>query len=194
MTTDNPETELEKKKPAKPRGQRVFFALWPDEATRETIARFTEDALAECGGRAIAPENLHMTLRFIGQADAPALARLRKGAERVRADVQQFTLDKLGFWQEPAVFWLGCRKAPDALLRLVVNLNTELGSEGFLVETRPFRPHVTLARGATRAPDAELRQSVEWSSESFVLVASETLETGPRYTVLEEWPLKPLKR
>lgn len=190
MTSENQEIE---KKEAKPRGQRVFFALWPDEATRQTIDQFTRDAVAECGGRPIAPENFHMTLRFIGNADAPKIARLRKAAERVRTEALQFKLDRLGYWAEPAVFWLGCRKAPDPLLRLVVNLNTELGSEGFLVETRPFRPHVTLARNARHAPDAELMEPVEWVSESFVLVASETDAEGANYKVLEEWPLAPVK-
>ena len=130
--------------------QRVFFALWPDDATRETIDAFTREAVEECGGTPVSADNFHMTLRFIG---------------------------------------LGCRKAPDPLLRLVVNLNTELGSEGFLVETRPFKPHVTLARHARHAPQAELREPVEWCSDRFVLVGSRSDDEGATYTVLDEWPL-----
>ncbi len=183
MTSENRETET--KKPS----QRVFFALWPDDATREAINRFAGKAVAECGGTPIAPENFHMTLRFVGHADAGAMSRMRKAAGRVRTEPLRFKLDQLGFWAEPAVFWLGCRKAPDPLLRLVVNLNTEMGSEGFLVETRPFKPHVTLARHAHHAPEIELRQPVEWSSDKFVLVGSRTDEHGPTYTVLDEWPL-----
>lgn len=192
MTSDGTHTngntnapEIEKKKPA----QRVFFALWPDDATRAAIQEFTRGAVEQCGGNPIAPENFHMTLRFIGHADAGAMARMRKAAERVRTEPLRFKLDQLGFWEEPKVFWLGCRKATDPLLRLVVNLNTELGSEGFMVETRPFRPHVTLARDAREAPQSELYDKVEWSSDKFVLVGSRTDENGVTYTVLDEWPL-----
>lgn len=188
-TNKNTETE-----PSKKQSQRVFFALWPDDTTRDAIDRFTRGAVEQCGGTPIAPENFHMTLRFVGHADAGAMARMRKAAERVRTEPLRFTLDQLGFWQEPAVFWLGCRKAPDPLLRLVVNLNTEMGSEGFLVETRPFRPHVTLARNAREAPQSELYEKVEWSSDKFVLVGSRTDETGPTYTVLDEWPLSKTPR
>lgn len=184
-TVNNEKTESDVKKPS----QRVFFALWPDDATRETIDGFTRDAVAACGGHPIAPENFHMTLRFIGHADAGAMSRMRKAAERVRTEPLRFKLDQLGFWPEPAVFWLGCRKATDPLLRLVVNLNTELGSEGFLVETRPFKPHVTLARSAHHAPESALLESVEWVSDKFVLVGSRTDEDGATYTVLDEWPL-----
>jgi 2'-5' RNA ligase len=169
--------------------QRVFFALWPDAATREAIESFTRDAVAECGGKPVATDKFHMTLRFIGAADAGAMSRMRRAAERVHTEPLRFKLDQLGFWPEPAVFWLGCRKAPDMLLRLVVNLNTELGSEGFLVETRPFKPHVTLARHARRAPEMELHEPVEWVSDRFVLVGSRTDENGATYTVLDEWPL-----
>lgn len=186
MTSETRATdEKTREKPA----QRVFFALWPDAATREAIEAFTSEAIAECGGRPVPPENFHMTLRFIGKADGNAMSRMRKAAGRVRTEPLSFRLDQLGFWEEPAVFWLGCRKAPDPLLRLVVNLNTELGSEGFLVETRPFRPHVTLARNANRAPDAELREVVQWTSDRFALVGSRTDERGASYTTLEEWPL-----
>lgn len=183
-TQNNDNTETERKAP-----QRVFFALWPDERTRETIDRFTREAVEECGGTPVDAANFHMTLRFIGQADGNAMSRMRKAAERVRTEPLRFALDQLGFWPEPAVFWLGCRKAPDPLLRLVVNINTELGSEGFLVETRPFKPHVTLARHARHAPQIELREAVEWSSDRFVLVGSRSEEAGASYTVLEEWPL-----
>ena len=181
----NNNTETEAKKSP----QRVFFALWPDDRTRETIDNFTREAVEQCGGTPISAENFHMTLRFVGQADAGAMSRMRKAAERVRTEPLRFTLDQLGFWEEPKVFWLGCRKAPDPLLRLVVNLNTEMGSEGFLVETRPFKPHVTLARNARQAPQSELYDKVEWSSDKFVLVGSRTDEHGATYTVLDEWPL-----
>lgn len=182
-------TEENTKASPAPRGQRVFFALWPEDATRRAVLETAAPLLRPSGGRAVNPENLHLTLRFIGNADGGAMARLRRGAERVRGKPFSFELDRCGFWPDPAVLWLGCSRTPPELLRLVVNLNTELGSEGFLVETRPFRPHVTLARHASRAPEAGNIMPTSWPVESFSLVASETLEDGARYRILDSWRL-----
>lgn len=169
--------------------RRLFFALWPDEATREIIARYTAEAIRNCGGRAVPDENFHITLRFIGNVDEAGMKRLKTAAARTPADPVRLKLDRMGYWEGPQVFWLGCRKAPDALLRLVVNLNTELGSEGFPAENRPFRPHVTLVRKADSAPDGQDLEPVVWTSDEFVLVESETGPKGSAYRVLERWPL-----
>lgn len=169
--------------------RRVFFALWPDENTRESIARYTADAIKNCGGRAVPDANFHITLRFIGNVDEPGMTQLKKAAARTQAKPVRLKLDRMGYWEGPQVFWLGCRKAPDDLLRLVVNLNTELGSEGFPPENRPFKPHVTLVRKADFSPDGQELEPVIWTSDEFVLVESETESDGSKYQVLERWPL-----
>lgn len=169
--------------------RRVFFALWPDAATRSAIADYTRDAIVQAGGRAIPAENFHITLRFIGMADAGKIKLLEKAAGRTFARQIQLKLDRLGYWPEPAVYWLGCRKAPDELLRLVVNLNAELGGLGFPPEHRPFKPHVTLARDVANASAGELEIPLSWTSDRFALMESLGGADGVEYRVLKEWPL-----
>ena len=89
--------------------------------------------------------------------------------------------------------------APDAPIRM---LHAEAGkcleSAGFALDTRPYVPHVTLARqdkpASTDAIALFLRQPLPPEARSFdcrefALYASETLAEGARYRVLERYPL-----
>ena len=64
-----------------PDRHRVFFALWPDDATRAAISRATREAVRTSGGRPIAKERLHVTIAFLGELTAAGLevARDAKG-------------------------------------------------------------------------------------------------------------------
>lgn len=170
--------------------RRLFFALWPDEATREAINAVAAMAVVESGGRPVPPANYHITLRFLGNVPVAQEKKLRKAAGLAFGIQQTIRLDRLGFWEGPGVVWLGCQKTHDDLLRLVVNLNTELGGAGFPHENRPFRPHVTLARQGEQAPTSSLGQTLEWHSDEFVLVASTTDDSGAHYEVIERFPLR----
>lgn len=171
-------------------GKRIFFALWPDEATRETIIAASREAVEACGGKAVPPDNFHITLRFLGECNGSQIRKMKKAAKLTFGVEQKFTLDRLGHWTGPEVLWMGCQKAPDDLLRLVVNLNTELGSVGFPHESRPFRPHVTLARKVDSEPANNLIAPIEWVSKEFVLIESDTSGKHSEYKVLQSYPLR----
>ena len=51
---------------------RVFFAIWPDNAAQKQLAALAKQLQAEslCGGRKIKPENIHLTLVFVGEVDS----------------------------------------------------------------------------------------------------------------------------
>ncbi|MDX1455795.1 MAG: RNA 2',3'-cyclic phosphodiesterase [Gammaproteobacteria bacterium] len=175
--------------------KRVFFALWPDETTREAVMAASREAVEACGGKAVPEDNFHITLRFLGNASGSDIRKMKKAAKAANGVPQKFTLDRLGYWAGPEVLWMGCQKANDDLLRLVVNLNTELGSVGFPHENRPFRPHVTLARKVESEPESSLISPIEWSSESFVLVESELADPKKggkhsEYKVIASFDLK----
>src|SRR5690606_6154262 len=59
--TDRPSDE--------PRRKRIFFALWPDDETRDAISRATSRVVSLSGGRATAKRNLHITVAFLGAVD-----------------------------------------------------------------------------------------------------------------------------
>jgi 2'-5' RNA ligase len=139
---------------------RLFVAVDVDAATREGAGRF-RDAVArklpsaERGLRWVAPDNLHMTLRFIGEVDEP---RPIEDALAPPFDVAPFVL-RWGapVWipadGRPRVLAVGLDAGGDALATLAARVAARLAAAGIEPEARPFLPHLTLARvreGAAR--------------------------------------------
>lgn len=80
--------------------RRLFFARWPDDATRVALES-ARNALFPLAGRPVEAANLHVTLAFLGSADEtrlPALCALT-GA----VDAGSVIVDRLEHWQKPRV-------------------------------------------------------------------------------------------
>jgi 2'-5' RNA ligase len=168
--------------------QRLFFALWPAGAQREQLLRYFP-LLRGCGGRRVRPENLHITLAFLGSVDAATRTCLEQAANNI--DIQPFTLylQQLGFWRRPRVVWLGANEEPPELLTLVGELKKAMLKCGLEPDTRPFRAHLTLLRKAYRTPRVEQIPLLEWPVSHFVLVASQTRPEGAVYEIVRSWEL-----
>ncbi len=168
--------------------QRLFFALWPDRAVRGVLASVAADAVSG-RGRPTDVEDLHATLVFLGPVAGRDLGCVEQAAGRVRGERFEVCLDLIEYWRRPRVLCLGASVCPPELDTLVRELQRELRGCGFEPERRPYRPHVTLARKA-RPIDASAPSSfIRWPISEFVLVASESGPTPPRYRVLRRWPL-----
>ncbi|MEE9257019.1 MAG: RNA 2',3'-cyclic phosphodiesterase [bacterium] len=104
--------------------------------------------------RWVPPANVHLTLRFLGEITeeeaGPVAAALEAACLQARAC--SFELNRLGVFpnpKNPGVIWAGPAEPPAALLSLEAGLSAGLGAAGFEPEarpSRPFRPHLTLAR------------------------------------------------
>lgn len=169
--------------------QRVFFALWPNAEVRaalDTVAR----QHARRNGRAVVPENLHVTLAFVGGVTAEQRICMETAAATVAAPTFTVTLDRLGFWPRPKILWAGASIMPPELAGLVAALNAVLIPCGYQPEMRPFQVHVTLARRAHRPPEVREIPSIVWPAEAFCLVESVAGEHGSEYRVIGRWPLR----
>ncbi len=167
--------------------RRLFLALWPDAAVRGTLATVQQRIGAECGGRAILPENLHVTLKFLGavpQSGMQAVREVAAGAPRTRADL---LLDRIGFWPRPAIVFAGADSVPEPIRGLVEYLETGFAGLGFARERRRFHVHCTLFRKARRRPGQPF-EPIHWPVDGFALVVSELSPAGARYRVLETLP------
>ncbi len=169
--------------------QRVFFALWPDAEVRAALDQLAKQH-ARQNGRAVVPENLHITMAFVGGVTAEQRACMEAAAAAVVAPAFTVTLDTLGFWPRPKILWAGASVMPPVLTDLVTALNTALIPCGYQPETRPFQVHVTLARKAHRPPEASRIPPIVWRAEAFCLVESVTGEQGSVYRVIGRWPLQ----
>ena len=170
-----------------PSRRRLFFALWPDDATRQAVVRATRRAVRACGGKPTPKANIHVTLAFLGPVTADDLARI-EAIEPPPCAPFELVLDRLGFWERARVLWLGPKHVPTVLSALERELWDRLVALGFERERKPYAPHVTLARKA-RGVDAEF-DSVVWPVDGIALVESKTGPRNSRYTVLKSWPFE----
>ena len=169
-----------------PPGHRVFFALWPDDATRAAISRATRDAVRMSGGRPIAKERLHLTVAFLGELSDDGLA-VARSVPPIPVGSFELALDAVGVWPESRILWLAASSPSEALGRLETRLWDALVERGFRAEERVYLPHVTLARRA-RPVDAAV-PPVRWPVGDLALVESFREGRSVHYEVLERWPL-----
>lgn len=170
---------------------RLFFALIPDLAVRAGLVALASDVARSARGRAPAAANIHLTLAFLGAVAGPRLPALQQIGATVAAATSPFllVLDRVGSFLGSGIAWAGTEAIPAELGRLVLTLNRALDAAGFALETRPFHPHVTLARRCIQRPESATIEALEWSIDRIALMASDTRSDGPVYRELAAWPL-----
>jgi 2'-5' RNA ligase len=147
---------------------------------------------------------MHITLRFLGDVPAEGLEPISEAMSRAAHAVPEFRL-RLGSYGAfppegpPRVLWVGLNGDIAAVRRLHASLQEELSSLGHWPETRPFTPHITLARLARNAGHADRRRALQalkasgpghadFEVGSLSLMAShlktQGANSGPRYEKL----------
>jgi 2'-5' RNA ligase len=177
------------------RPERLFFALWPDvalQAQLHGLARERREAVRR-QGRLVPAENLHLTLVFLGAVEAGQRVCLEEAAAGVSVPPFTLVLDEFDCLQRRGLFWAGASHTPPALADLVQQLNAAAARCGSATDaaSRPFKPHVTLARRLPRCPRAgPLAPPLAWTVSHFCLVRSDTRPKGAHYEILRVWALK----
>ncbi len=142
-------------------------------------------------GQPVMPADLHVTLAFLGQQPLDRLPVLEQIAAPLRATRFHLQLDQLQQWHS-GLMVLTPSQAPEALLHLQAELQRHLLAAGLPVESRPFRPHLTVLRRALTVP-LTVPPSFAWTAQKWGLFASEPGSAGPRYRLVKSWPLLPYK-
>lgn len=174
---------------------RVFIAIdIPDEIR----ARMNEvqDRLRSSAAKMtfVEPSNTHMTLKFIGEVDLRTLEKIRVSFAALRFDPFQVEISgvSLNPQKRPRIVWAEGEDAGCGA-RIQVEIDEMLSVYGIGRESRPFRPHVTLAR--IKKYDPSLRSAVrEIEKVSFgtfcvdrIRLKESTLTPdGPLYTTIDE--------
>lgn len=162
------------------------------------------DQLAQMGGglnnaRWVDPDNMHLTLRFLGKIDGREAADLDAALATIRVPAFEMELAGLGTFEtgkKITALWVGV-EAPEELERLQGKVESAAQRAGQPPEGRKFRPHVTLARfkgapgpklgGFLRA--FSLFRSEPIFVDRFVLYSSKLTEKGPIYREEAVYPL-----
>lgn len=168
---------------------RLFFALWPDAATRAGLVRWQQTLLPLCGGRAMHAEDVHLTLAFLGDMPLDDLPGVAVVADRVHAEGFELHLDHAGCWRHNRIVWGGTEVPPPRLEALAQRLRAQLTAAAIAFDGKPFVPHITLLRKAACNASMPVLPPIVWRVGSFVLVRSTGATAGPRYRVEHTWPL-----
>jgi len=168
---------------------RFFFALWPSDQVRQSIVEEISSLPLQSKGRVITPNNLHVTLHFVGQVTESTKDCMHTAAQSVDAEAFQLNMDKFGHFPKSKIFWMGAQSSPSQINQLHQKLGAAIKDCGFNPDTRQFSPHVTLMRKYSGPVPAQIDFSIPWHVEEFVLVESITYKEGVKYQVIEKYPL-----
>lgn len=130
---------------------RLFIALNFSQGERNEILQVQRQLKAQCtAGNFTRPENLHLTLAFLGEISPERIPLLREILKDTASKAHTFSLsfDRLGNLPgrgREKLWYLGCDATPELNL-LVQTLHRHLLKSGFSLEDREFLPHVTLGR------------------------------------------------
>ena len=129
---------------------RLFVALQIPDEVRAALIAATKNLKSEApDARWSRPESLHVTLKFLGETKNDLLERIRETLANCAANSPiALTYRGVGFFpdeKKPRVLWAGVEATPN-LAELAAQIDRELKPLGFEPETRPYVPHITLAR------------------------------------------------
>lgn len=180
---------------------RLFYCLElprPVQAHLAAAARAWKRVIP--GAKWVAEENLHVTVRFLGEVGEGLLPSLRALGERAThhgSAPLDLTLDRLGAFPYPTrarVLWIGPSAPCPAFARLTAEIEEGVQALGFPPEEKPAIPHVTLAR--LRVPqnlvplvDEAALPPLAVSIREITLMESNLRPEGPHYSPLARWPL-----
>ena len=96
---------------------RLFFALWPDPQPRASLADAGASAWqSRSGGRATTPDNVHLTLAFLGAQPRDSATELSRAVQARSTRRPSYSLStSIGCWRKNAIAWLGASEIPPAL-------------------------------------------------------------------------------
>jgi 2'-5' RNA ligase len=147
---------------------RLFFALWPDEKTQNALSAWQ----AGIQGKRVPPENLHVTLAFLGKQPVSMVPELSRILESVSSDTIRLKLDKTGYFSHSQITWAGMKNTPASLIQLYRELVGALSEKSISFDkSNRFKPHITLTRHSSRTTIADL-QPIIWDANRLVLAES----------------------
>ncbi len=182
---------------------RAFYGIPVDAGWRDAIGQLEKSLRTQLPGNPVRwtrPDQLHLTLKFLGSVTAEAIDGLVPALKRACHDRPTLQLKAEGLgcfpdFRRPKIIWMGIGGDIEGLRRLQNHLEQEAGPLSAHQEAREFHAHLTIGRVKTTRP-GELRPLGEciqsatvgpldaWDVREVELIKSELSPQGPQYTTL----------
>lgn len=185
---------------------RTFIAVEIPAEIKEKIGRYIDSLRGSFKNvKWVSPENLHLTIKFLGEVKEKDLGALIKCMEPILSDFSAFdlALEHTGFFpsfKNPKVIWIGSDGGADNLLDIFQELEHCLENIGFDRDSRMFSPHLTIGRvkrynsknstGSNFDGDIPEFDPVKFNVNGIVLIKSTLTPQGPIYEKLYEGKMK----
>jgi RNA 2',3'-cyclic 3'-phosphodiesterase len=174
---------------------RLFVAIRPPEEVRDVLIDAMDDSPEL---RWVGDEQLHLTLRFIGEVERPLANDIATALGRLRSPIFGLRVSGIGKFEQRNGGSLWAAVDPrEPVIALAAKVERAVQQVGLEAEHRAFMPHITLARWNRRsleAVDAFLRRNSDLASHSFevdrfILYESRLSRHGAHYEEVASYPL-----
>ena len=179
---------------------RCFVAIEiPD--TIQTLLTSAQEELRKFvrGASWVKRENIHLTLKFLGDVAPNQISVIKSSIEQVTDTLSPFSMELGGIGafpnlSRPRIIWAGVKTGADEVAAIARDIDVRLGRHGYERNEKPFRPHLTLARLKTRVnlkPFVDVFQQYDTINGATMVVnqiqvvQSQLRPSGAVYTPLE---------
>lgn len=181
---------------------RTFLALELPEGLsdklQQVLRRYSQSALA--GVNWVKPENLHLTMLFIGDVSEHMIKSMDDRLEELTQGVDAFRIRTEGLElfpsREPRLLWLKLSTAEQRIFQLNKTLQREMKELGCEPDTKPLKLHITLARLKSAMPEPIARELLQYPFDqkeecydSLCLFRSVLSPSGPKYSIINRYKL-----
>ncbi|MHC4308140.1 MAG: RNA 2',3'-cyclic phosphodiesterase [Planctomycetota bacterium] len=183
---------------------RVFIAIEINCEIKNKLSEYLRN-LKRVGAdvKWVSPENIHLTLKFIGYVEEDALINLNRIINNAVASIEPFSISigNIGAFpslKRPRVIFVCVQEKGDNLLRIYEKLDKGVERLGIKKESRKYVGHITLGRVKSQKNISKLKNALNSGTEcyfglekvtSLSLIQSKLSSTGPIYTRLNNFIL-----
>lgn len=176
---------------------RAFVAIFPPREIQEALHRAALALPIEGAIRYVPPENIHLTIKFLGDVQPESLGGVEKILAAVGERHEPFEAELSGFGAFPSqrrgrVLWTSVGRGSDCLSMIAADVEDALGPLGFEHEPRAYRPHATLGRARGRPfvlGEATALERLTFQAGRLTLVRSVLRRDGATYEPVGVYPL-----
>jgi 2'-5' RNA ligase len=131
---------------------RAFIAIELTEEIKDKLKNI-QNELKGSGAdvKWVEPENIHLTLKFLGDIDEKKIEDIKRILEKISEKHSRFSIELSGIGafpkiSDPRVIWIGVEKGKEELSKIFLELEEQLCRLGFKREERGFSAHITIGR------------------------------------------------
>ncbi|MDX1811704.1 MAG: RNA 2',3'-cyclic phosphodiesterase [Gammaproteobacteria bacterium] len=167
---------------------RIFFSVTPDDDALSRIVKLQKE-YSDSKCRLIPPDNIHITLLFIGNVDPQLLDCIKSSADKVLQHSFKLKLNYVSQFKRSGILWLGNKEDNENITELYDTLYANVSNCSVTLEKRRFKPHLTLARKFYSHVSQNDIPPITTRVSQFHLMQTIPYNNSVKYQIIKTWHL-----